>query len=569
MRSTLNNLFNLGVSFGSGMFDKRRIRLTNIFSLLGIGILMVFGIMNIAVGDVPNALRLFAGILFLYAPVYYLNYLGKIKVARVYLALTTISFTTLIGFNSIGEQEQRFNEYLMIGIAAFILFLFDGHLKNVLFVICWLLGMGMHITRWMTLFPTVNSDIALAVSNMSIGFVCVFIFSRVFKKELEIAINQSNVRSERIREQSHLLEKRTFMLKSILDTVPVFIAMVDTNGKYLVVNKKYEEAFGKQASEIVGRSASLFLSAEWNETHEGNIERGLRGLETEIDQEIILMGSSEKRHFFGKMVPVKDDHGEIIARVDFAVDITSVKKIEAELNYANKQKNRLISILAHDIRSPLSQFEMLINVGINSGLSGEKFSVFMKQLQKKFQPLNQSIEGLLEWSRVQLNQVAPQVAKFKPDEVVNQEIEMLRTLINEKDIHIAIKGDLEALFMDKEHFRIAFRNLLHNAVKFTPEKGEIQIRWSKSTRPCLEIIDNGVGFSEGKIEKILQGQIVRSDPGTSGEVGTGLGINLIMALLEKNNCTLEIERATVGSIVRITFPNVKESKVPETTAEFQ
>ncbi len=551
------------------MFDKRRIRLTNIFSLFGIGILLVFGIMNVAVGDAPNALRLFTGIILLYSPIFYLNHRGKIRLARVYLAFTTLTFAALIGFNSISEQEQRFNEYLMIGIAVFVLFLFDGYLKNVLFVICWLLGVGMHITRWMTLFPTVNADIILAVSNMSIAFVCVYIFSSVYKNELGIAINQSNVRSERIREQSNLLEKRTFMLKSILDTVPVFIAMVDTDGKYLVVNKKYEEALGKQASEIVGQPASLFLNAEWNEIPESHIDRGKRGLETEIDQEIVLDDSSEKRHFFGKVVPVKDDRGEVIAMVKFAADITSLKKIEEELNYANKQKNRLISILAHDIRSPLSQLEMLIKAGINSGISREKVSDFMKQLQRKFQPLNKSIDGLLEWSRIQLNQVAPQVAMFNVEEVVKEEIQILETLINEKSIRLVRQGDLEDLFMDKEHFRIAFRNLLHNAIKFTPESGEIRIRWIETAKPSLEIIDSGVGFTESNIQKILQGQIVKSIPGTSGEVGTGLGLNLIMALLEKNNCSLEIERASVGSIVRITFPNIPESKALESTAAFQ
>lgn len=554
MRNTFSDLANLGVDSGIGMFDKRRIRLTNIFSLFGIGILVVFGIMNVAVGDVANALRLLVGIFILYAPVFYLNHLGRIKIARVYLSATTLIFATLIGINSIQEQEQRFNEYLLLGIAAFVLFLFDGGLKKIFFLLAVISGLGMHAYRWIVLFPTVNSDMLLSLSNMSIGFACVYIFSSVFKKELEIAIDQSIARSERIREQSNLIEKRTFMLRAIMDTVPVYIAMTDVNRNFLLVNQWYEKVYDRKASEIEGKPVADFYSPEMNRVHEHYHKRALEGLETEFDQEITLAHTGERAHLFGRMVPMRDEEGIVVAMVEFAADITSVKKIETALNEANQQKDKLISILAHDIRSPLSQLEMLINLGTQSNLSQDQVVEFMQKLKARFEPLNKSINGLLEWSRVQLNGVEVNTESFAPRKIVDEELQILNKYSSGKGLEINIHGNLDSVRMDKEHFRIAVRNLLHNAIKFTPREGCINISLLDDGLPRLTISDSGVGISQEKIDKIMNDQIVKSTPGTDGELGTGLGLNLIKSLLEKNDCSFELKKSDSGTLTELRFP---------------
>jgi signal transduction histidine kinase len=97
--------------------------------------------------------------------------------------------------------------------------------------------------------------------------------------------------------------------------------------------------------------------------------------------------------------------------------------------------------------------------------------------------------------------------------------------------------------MDINHFRIIFRNLLHNALKFTPNGGCIEVRYeSAADLVQVSVSDTGVGMSQDAIDKVMTKKEVTSATGTMGETGTGLGLHLSLELLEKNKGNLTIRR---------------------------
>ena len=107
--------------------------------------------------------------------------------------------------------------------------------------------------------------------------------------------------------------------------------------------------------------------------------------------------------------------------------------------------------------------------------------------------------------------------------------------------------------VDKKHLFICFRNVLQNAIKFSPDNSTITVGAARdNSQTMLYIQDEGSGMAEDKIEDILQGNMVSSSQGTKGEKGTGLGLSMVVELINRNGGSMEITN-TVPSGTRIAF----------------
>lgn len=105
-----------------------------------------------------------------------------------------------------------------------------------------------------------------------------------------------------------------------------------------------------------------------------------------------------------------------------------------------------------------------------------------------------------------------------------------------------MQGKDQQISMDLDHFKMALRNLIQNAIKFSNEGGTIKIILDRTANNItLSVQDSGIGISSDKIEEILRGEIIKPGLGTSGEKGTGIGLSMVVALLQKNNCELDIQ----------------------------
>ncbi|MEQ9229090.1 MAG: hypothetical protein RIF46_00295, partial [Cyclobacteriaceae bacterium] len=136
------------------------------------------------------------------------------------------------------------------------------------------------------------------------------------------------------------------------------------------------------------------------------------------------------------------------------------------LSNANHTKNKLLSILAHDIKSPLSTFEALLTAGREGILGPREFLEHQKALGKRFEPLLQAIDGVLEWSKLQTGNLEPRPVEFSPKESIEQILKVYCTFSAEKEIKLEMNGEDRKVFMDQDHFKLIMRNLVHNAIKF-------------------------------------------------------------------------------------------------------
>ncbi|MFC2098462.1 sensor histidine kinase [Bacteroidota bacterium] len=241
------------------------------------------------------------------------------------------------------------------------------------------------------------------------------------------------------------------------------------------------------------------------------------------------------------------------------VDIEARNK---ELNEALDFKNRVFSIIAHDLKSPVASL-VQNSALLDYNLTKEE----NKRLLISFRELSSSalnlIDNLLYWGRSQGDQLTSHPELIDIAIVIENVLKLYSEMARQKDISLELeaKGKSTA-FVDKELLEITFRNLLSNAIKFTGKGGRVTVSISdEAVDNMLFIIikDNGMGIPEDRLEHILDAADMISTAGTEKEKGTGLGLRLCNELVHVNKGELKIESVegegtTVSFSLRVSEP---------------
>lgn len=223
-----------------------------------------------------------------------------------------------------------------------------------------------------------------------------------------------------------------------------------------------------------------------------------------------------------------------------------------EIQKLNKVKDKIFAIISHDLRSPLTSTHNLLDL-LNQGLiSHEEFAPFSKQLQNDV--LNTLIltENLLNWSKTLLNGIVPYQREFKVQPVIDEVIQTLQSLARAKDIMIENQVKDRNVFSDADMLKMIVRNVLSNAIKFTPHGKMIYVKEVVSDNKLLiQIIDEGVGMSQEKVDQ-LNHKMAESTRGTDNEKGTGIGMRLVLDMVASlgENITISSEEGE-GTTVTI------------------
>ncbi len=237
-----------------------------------------------------------------------------------------------------------------------------------------------------------------------------------------------------------------------------------------------------------------------------------------------------------------------------------------DLQTALKEKDQLISVIAHDLKNPMFSIvtalstllkkEDKMDADTGKLLNGIYLSAFN---------LQNILLKLLEWARGKREDICciPQDKSLK--KLTSDVVGLLRPLAEEKQISIIVFPDEIGHFckMDTRMIGTALRNILNNAIKFTASQGKITIRLFETENTVgVSISDNGVGMTPEQINNLMHREEINSTQGTNGELGTGLGLKLSKEFVEKNGGALSIKSVIGGgSIFTILLP---KSKISET-----
>lgn len=214
------------------------------------------------------------------------------------------------------------------------------------------------------------------------------------------------------------------------------------------------------------------------------------------------------------------------------------------LSELNQTKNKLFSILSHDLRSPIASIQQVLGLLREGEISSEELKVLAEHLITQVDSTSIMLNNILHWSMTQLDGAKINKENIDLEKVVKDSIAGLNLMAKAKEIkfiHTNSEKDT-VVDADKGHVQIILNNLLSNAIKFTPIAGTIEIRYSEDgTFIHMHINDSGKGISQAKIEEILNfDKRVVSEKGTGFEEGTGLGLLLVKQFLSDNNGQLDI-----------------------------
>lgn len=229
-----------------------------------------------------------------------------------------------------------------------------------------------------------------------------------------------------------------------------------------------------------------------------------------------------------------------------------------ELSQALNEKDRLISVVGHDLKNPMfaivTALESLKDKGSVS--SAEDFKVLGDVLGSA-KTLQGEMVKLLDWANAGQKDIVCKKTDASVELSVDNVHLLLKDLIEKKKLTFSKDISLEHFaFVDERMLEIVLRNVLNNAIKFTPEGGRIEIIAKEQEEVIVvEVKDSGVGMAEENVKKLLSSGKNESSAGTNGELGSGLGFGICKEYVQRNGGTVDIEsRKNEGSVVRLTLP---------------
>jgi len=214
-----------------------------------------------------------------------------------------------------------------------------------------------------------------------------------------------------------------------------------------------------------------------------------------------------------------------------------------KLNESNNLKDRLISVLAHDLRAPLSTLRGLFGLLEDDSITHEQFLSMIPQALKKLEYTSDFLDTLLFWINSQMENFTSSTKSFTLKEIAAFEVQNYQEQAAEKGIKLVDSvPDLLAVTADPNSIRIVIRNLITNAIKFSKQDDTINVsaHHREDNFILLSVKDTGVGMSEKQLNKLFRSK-VDSGTGTNNESGTGMGLLFCKDLIEKCNGKIWVE----------------------------
>ena len=241
-----------------------------------------------------------------------------------------------------------------------------------------------------------------------------------------------------------------------------------------------------------------------------------------------------------------------------------------ELEKLNATKDKLFALVAHDLKNPLSAFRS-ITQSLSTNLvniSKSDIEYFLEELNKSANSLYDLLQNLLSWAISQIDQLPYKPEKLSLQPLLNENIDLLALNAKEKNVELTYElNGLDSVLADKNMLRTVLRNLIGNAIKFTPEGGQVTVIGHQiDNYTHIEVKDNGVGISESDMNKLFKVEEDVSTIGVGEGKGTGLGLILCKELMEKQGGSISVEsKLGEGSSFIVKLPTNKNQAVVATT----
>lgn len=420
------------------------------------------------------------------------------------------------------------------------------------------------------------NQICLNIKDRAYHFIAKHKLANGVIKHVEVYEGQININEEQYFHwivhdiQERLMAERELKKMQVaVQQSPASIVITSKTGHIVYVNPKFEEVTGYLLDEAKGKNPRILKSGKtpentypvlWSTILSGKVWHG---------NFINRKKNGEEYREKAIISPIFDHEKRIVNFIAVKEDVTlqweaekMIKKQNKELQESNATKDKLFSIISHDLRSPFNTllgFSELLMKNYKK-YTDEKLERFITLINKTANNTYDLLENLLYWSRAQSNRIP-----FNPHKVQIKSIALAAVLLHQetaKQKKVKIINNIDESiysYADEQMLKTVYRNLISNAIKFSNPNGEIILLCKILKNLMIEcsVQDNGVGIAEKDLNKLFKRDESYSTQGTNNERGTGIGLLLCKDFIEINGGEIRVEsRVGEGSTFYFTLPPV-------------
>ncbi len=356
------------------------------------------------------------------------------------------------------------------------------------------------------------------------------------------------------------LRKEMAFSKSLVDTAQAIVLVLDTEGRILQFNPYMEEISGYKLAEVMGKDwFTTFLPEEDHSKIRTLFHKAVDTIQVGGNVNPILTKDGHERQIEWHDKTLKDAYGNVVGLLAVGQDVTEQKKAEGVLRKLDQAKSDFISIVAHELRTPLVAIfgysELLEDDG--NHLTKEQRENYLSIVQSNAEALNRLVDDLLDIGRIQIG---------RPLEILFQEadldeiIEKATASVNGHGLRHKIivthnKPLPETIWIDGGRITQVLNNLLNNAIKYSPQGGTIEIQTlTDEEKVTVSIQDQGVGMAPQQVEHIFD-RFYCVDVSNSRNTGLGLGMTIVKHIIDDHGGEISVKsRLGEGTAVAFTLP---------------
>ena len=361
--------------------------------------------------------------------------------------------------------------------------------------------------------------------------------------QLALSLNQM---SEDLENKIKIISEDRDKMEVVLSSVIEGIAAIDREGKIMLYNYAFEKIINFPRNKALGKFHwEIIRNNQLNKLLKETLQEGQT-----LTREIILFLPSEKI-FKASSAPL-GGKSNIWGAVVVLNDITEIKRLE-------RMRVEFVANVSHELRTPLTSIQGFIETLKDGAINDpEKAQHFLKIIEDQSNRLNNLIEDLLHLSKIESQEILMNFQSVNLKELIDQVILEFKEKIEDRKHHIKVNiyPHLSRLKVDPEQIKTVMRNLLDNAIKYTPDKGEISISALEREKDIyIEIADNGMGISAEHLPRIFE-RFYRVNKDRSRKLGgTGLGLAIVKHIIQAHQGTIGVEsKPGKGSKFFFTLP---------------
>ncbi|MDW7695200.1 PAS domain S-box protein [Flammeovirgaceae bacterium SG7u.111] len=357
-------------------------------------------------------------------------------------------------------------------------------------------------------------------------------------------------------------------LQTIIQTIPNPFFYKNTEGVYLDCNDSFARLLDLKREDIIGKNSKDILNEEQYKTLNYANNVLLLNKSNYVYEASLTIPKDGENHFIIHKAAVENHKKETVGIVGILHNVTFRKNSQTKLQESNKElkelnreKDSLMSIVAHDLKSPLSKVKGLANViMLDNNLNEEQIS-YLKLINSVADNSEQLIRDLLDINTFEHSDSRIKLTELDVHQVIDELTDSYQQLSNNKGIRLEIEKDPNATkhTTDLDFLNRILDNLLSNAIKFSKQEKTVKITVSRpDTHLMVKVQDEGPGISEEDQTKMFKRFQKLSAQPTGGESSTGLGLSIIKVLVDRLKGEIDVDsQLNKGTTFTISIPEGK------------